>query len=399
MLLRREALGDGIGLFYGRAVEDRCVTRWPDADRLVLALAALVLVLAAASSDEPSGIGNPRGLDALAIGLLCVGAGLVVVAGRFPAVAAASAMALTFGWYGVGYQSGLVNVVTLAAFYRLGRNDTQRTKLIVVGASVVASLVMIVGVGGESWWEGFTASGYVVMAVLFGELIRSRHLVVERYAAEAEQAQRDAERRIAEERLQIARDVHDLLAHTVSSMTVQAGVAVDALDRDRGAVREALASIRRSGRDAMAEMRATVSVLRSGAEPPATTPVPRLDRLEELVDAARVQGVEVSLEVNGLPEAVPELVELTVYRIVQESLTNVVRHASATDASITVGADGSGLCVEVHDGGRGAPAGTAGFGLRGMSERVASVGGELWHGVDDDGGWTVRARLPLPAAV
>src|SRR5690606_31373743 len=180
----------------------------------------------------------------------------------WPATAAASAMALTFLWYGLGYESGLVNVITLAAFYRLGASDGHTRKLVVGSVPRVASVAVSRRRGDGPWWEGLTASGYVVMAVLFGELIRSRHLLVERYAAEAEQAQRDAERRIAEERLQIARDVHDLLAHTVAAMTVQAGVAADALDRDRSAARDALADIRTAGRQAMGEMRATVSVLR-----------------------------------------------------------------------------------------------------------------------------------------
>ncbi len=388
-------------MLYGRSVapSGRLSWRWPGADRLVLLLAAVVLVLAATSSDEASGAGDPRSLDALAACLLAVGAVLVVAAGRFPAIAAGLAMGLTFAWYGIGYESGLVNVVTLAAFYRLGRSDGQQSKLLVVGFAVVASLVVMVGLGEEPWVEALTAAGYVVMAVLFGELIRSRHLLVERYAAEAEQAQRDAERRVAEERLQIARDVHDLLAHTVASMTVQAGVAADAIDRDQDTVREALANIRRSGREAMQEMRATVSVMRSGAEPPNTAPAPRLDRLVDLVAAARSQGVDVSLVVEPPGRPVPDLVELTVYRIVQESLTNVVRHSGATNASVSVRACGSTLCVEVHDDGHRRSFAAPGFGLRGMAERVDSVGGELWHGADDDGGWTVRAWLPLPATV
>ncbi|MCC5954318.1 MAG: sensor histidine kinase [Acidimicrobiia bacterium] len=372
--------------------------QWPGADGVLLALAAVVLVLAAASTDEPSALADPRPLDVLAVALLAFGAAVVWAGGRVPAPAAAVAMALTFTWYGVGYESGLVNVVTLAAFYRLGRSDTgQRVTLAVVAASVVASLVMIVGVGGEPWLEGLTAAGYVLIAVLFGELIRSRHLLVGRYAAEAEQAQRDADRRIAEERLRIARDVHDLLAHTVASMTVQAGVAADALDRDPAAAREALAHIRRAGRDATGELQATVSVLRSGGERPTTAPSPRLDRLADVVEGARTHGVAVSLDVEPPTRPVPELVELTAYRIVQESLTNVVRHAEATRASVRVRAGDAVLVVEVHDDGRGGPAGVAGFGLRGMAERVDALGGELWHGTEPDGGWTVRARLPLPA--
>lgn len=394
------ALGRWAQLLYGRTVmaSQRGRWRWPAADRAVLALAAVVLVLAAASNDDASDVVDPRGLDALSVVLLGVGVALVAAGGRWPASAATGAMGLTFLWYGLGYESGLINVITLAAFYRLGVSDRHDRKLAVVGISVAASLIMIVGVGGDTWWEGLTASGYVVMAVLFGDLIRSRHLLVFQYAAEAEQAQRDAERRIAEERLRIARDVHDLLAHTVASMTVQAGVAADALDRDQSTVRKALADIRTAGRSAMGEMRATVSLLRSGTEPLATAPAPRLDGVAELVDTARTRGIDVHLVVDRPAGPLPELVELTAYRVVQESLTNVVRHADATTATVSVRADDHHLIIEVHDDGSPAADATPGFGLRGMAERVESLGGRLWHGADGTGGWTVRAELPLRGA-
>ena len=348
-------------------------------------------MLAAASNNDADNV-DAVGLDPPALVLLGIGAALVALGGRWPASVATAAMTLTFLWYGVGYDSGLINVVTLAAFYRLGLSDRHDRKLAVVGASVVASLVMIVGVGDDSWWEGLTAAGYVVMAVLFGDLIRSRHLLVSQYAADAAQAQRDAERRIAEERLQIARDVHDLLAHTVAAMTVQAGVAADALDRDLTAVEKALADIRSAGRAAMSEMRATVSVLRSGTEP--TAPAPRLDGISGLVEAARAHGIEVQLDLHRPEKPLPELVELTAYRVVQESLTNVIRHANATVAAVTVHADDGCLVVEVCDNGTHAQQAAPGFGLRGMAERVESLNGQLWHGDDGTGGWTVRAELP-----
>lgn len=368
---------------------------WPTADRLVLTLGALVLVLAAASTDDSNAASDSRPLDVVAVLLLVAGLMVVSAGGRFPASAAAAAMGLTFLWYGVGYVSGLVNVVTVAAFYRLGTSDDSVRKLAVTGSSVVASLVVIAGVGGDSWWEALTAAGYVVMAVMFGELIRSRRLLVERHAAEAAQLHRDAHRRIAEERLQIARDVHDLLAHTISSMTVQAGVAADAIDRDTDTAKEALASIRHAGRTAMQEMRATVSLLRSVDHDGSTTaPAPRLARVTELVALAREHGIDVDLVLEVPEQPLPDLVELTAYRIVQESLTNILRHADASRAEVAVTCDESSLTVEVHDDGRSATPATPGFGLRGMAERVESIGGRLWHGVDG-GGWTVRADIPL----
>ncbi|HSM67212.1 MAG TPA: sensor histidine kinase [Ilumatobacteraceae bacterium] len=376
-------------------VSGRSRWRWPAVDGLVLAFAALVLVLAAVSNDESGAVADPRSFDVVAALLLAVGVVVVVLGGRFPASAASVAMALTFLWYGVGYVSGLVNVVTIAAFYRLGTSAHAGRKAAVTGVSVVASLLVIAGFSGESWWEALTAAGYVVMAVLFGELIRSRRLLVEHHAEEAAQLQRDAQRRIAEERLQIARDVHDLLAHTISSMTVQAGVATDAVDRDDEAVREALANIRHAGRTAMQEMRATVSFLRSADGGSGMTPAPRLERISELVELTREHGIDVDFVLEPPDRAMPELVELTAYRIVQESLTNVVRHANASRADVSVTGDAAVLTVEVRDDGDVGEPPTPGFGLRGMAERVELVGGQLWHGVGDDGGWTVCARIPL----
>lgn len=386
------------GVSYRRAVTRRWIP-WavPTADRLVLALGALVVVLAGASSDDPGSVGEPRDLDWLAGGLLVLGAVVVLVGGRFPALVAAGALSLTFVWYSIGYTSGLINVVALGAFFRLGVSDGQERKLAVTAGATVVTIVNMT-LGGEPLGDAFTAAGYILMAVLFGELIRSRHLLLEQYAARAARAKEEAERRVAEERLRIARDVHDLLAHTVSVMTVQAGVARDAIDRDTDAAKAALANIRQAGREAMGEMQATVSVLRSGGEAVTTAPSPRLDRVAELVDTTREHGVEVVLETDLSGRPLPELVELTGFRVVQESLTNVVRHAGATRARVSVCESASALTIEVRDDGAGsisAVSTAAGFGLRGMAERVESIGGELWHGRDGHSGWTVRATLPL----
>jgi signal transduction histidine kinase len=370
------------------------------ADRVGLGLAAVVIVLAAASTDNPAADVTERELDGWAA-LLLIAAGLALVGcRRFPGSVALAVLGVSFVWYGRGYTSGLVNIATLIAFYRLGRSEGERRTLAVSGVAVAALLVGMVVLRDESVPSALTAAGYIVMAVLFGDFIRNRQLLVDHLANRADRAEADAERRIAEERLRIARDIHDVLAHTVSAMTVQAEVAADALDRDHDTVRAAVHAIRQAGAEAMEDVRATVAVLRSGGDPTGTTPTPRISDIDELVDTARDQGLEVELDLALSGRPLPEMVELTAFRVVQEAITNVVRHARARSARVTIHDMGSVLVVEVRDDGRvhQGPV-TAGYGLRGMAERVESIGGELWHGRPSDTGWIVRASLPLPVAV
>jgi signal transduction histidine kinase len=370
------------------------------ADRLALGLAAVVIVLAAASTDNPADGVTERALDGWAA-LLLVAAGAVVLGcRRFPVIAALAVLGVSFAWYGVGYTSGLINVATLIAFYRLGESGPRRRTFAACSVAVATVLVGMVAVGDESVQSALTAAGYIVMAVLFGEFVRTRELVVDNLAERAERAEADAQRRVVEERLQIARDVHDVLAHTVAAMTVQAEVAADALDRDRDALRAAVHAIRQAGTEALGDVRATVAVLRSGADATGTAPFPRIADIDDLMDTARRQGLDVELDIALTGRLLPEMVELTAFRVVQEAITNVMRHARARSARVTIHATDAVLVVDVRDDGQAGPGQVApGYGLRGMAERVESIGGELWHGRPSGGGWVVRASLPLPVPV
>ncbi len=369
------------------------------ADRVALGFAAVVVAVAAASSNEPAADSASRGLDGWAVALVSVALAVTLASRRVPGTAAAVVLVLGFVWYGVGYTSGLINVATLIAFYRLGASEASGPK-IAVTASAVAAVLVNVGVFSEAGWsEALTAAGYTVMAVLFGELVRHRRLLLEQYAHRAREAEADAERRVTTERLRIARDVHDVLAHTVSAMVVQAGVAIERIDRDPLGAREALTAIRESGRQAMGEVKATIAVLRTGSDDGgglATAPAPRIARISDLVEMTRARGLRVDLHTTLSGRQLPELVELTAYRVVQESLTNVVRHAGASSVAVTIREGASEISVEVHDDGTSKSGGApAGFGLRGMAERVESMGGELCHGRHAAGGWMVRACLPV----
>ncbi|WP_259401516.1 sensor histidine kinase [Microbispora sp. H13382] len=253
--------------------------------------------------------------------------------------------------------------------------------------------------------------GWFVAANVAGVVSRQRRAYLrqaEQRAIEAERTREEAAlRRAGEERLRIARELHDSLTHSISIIKVQAGVAVH-LARKRGEdLPPALLAIQDASADAMRELRATLEVLREpGADDAPGTA--RADRIGELVERARSAGVPATLAVTGTPCALPPEVDLAAYRIVQEALTNVARHAGPASASVHVGYRPGALVVRVEDDGRGLPdvpagperpgaAGT-GVGLTGMRERVSALGGRLQAGPGPEGGFTVHAELPLTAA-
>ncbi|MFC7383753.1 sensor histidine kinase [Sphaerisporangium rhizosphaerae] len=241
--------------------------------------------------------------------------------------------------------------------------------------------------------------GWFLAAGVGGTVTRHRHAYLEQArqrAAEAERTREEAAlRRAGEERLRIARELHDSLTHSISIIKVQAGVAVH-LARGRGEeVPEALVAIQEASGEAMRELRATLEVLRDSAgDPPGTG----LDRLDDLVARARSAGLPVTVEIAGEPRALPAGVDRAGYRIVQEGLTNVTRHAAGhTGARVHVGYGPAALTVRVEDDGvpPAGPPPVPGVGLTGMRERVAALGGRLHAGPRPGGGFVVRAELPL----
>ena len=223
---------------------------------------------------------------------------------------------------------------------------------------------------------------------------------VEQRADEAERTKDEAaHRRAMEERLRIARELHDSLTHSISVIQIQAGVAVH-LARKRGEeVPPALLAIQEAGADAVRELRATLGVLRSAEGGDDSG----LCQLDSLVERARAAGLPVTVTVTGTERPLPPGVDQAAYRIVQEALTNVSRHAGPARASVDLHYTPETLSIQVVDDGRGAvtPAGAGpsgpGLGLAGMRERVSALGGRLQAGPQDDGGFRVRAELPAPA--
>jgi signal transduction histidine kinase len=210
---------------------------------------------------------------------------------------------------------------------------------------------------------------------------------------EREQRAREA---IAEERARIARELHDVVAHSVSVMVVQAGAERLALGPGQESTRETLVSIEKTGRQALAEMRRLLGMLRSDDEELALAPLPSLDHLDSLVAHIREAGLPVELHVEGSRRTLPAGVDISAYRIVQEALTNALRHAGPSRARVVVRYGEGEVELEVADDGRGSQQTNAnGQGLVGMRERVALYGGELNTGLREEGGYAVRARLPF----
>jgi signal transduction histidine kinase len=254
---------------------------------------------------------------------------------------------------------------------------------------------------GNMLWVGAIMSG----AWLAGFAVSSRTLQVREAEERANRLAREREERakeaVAEERARIARELHDVVAHSVSVMTVQAGAVRRLLKPDQQREREALETIETTGRQALNEMRRLLGILRQAegadGEGPELAPQPGIDSLERLVRQVRRSGMPVDLRVEGKRYDVAPTVDIAVYRVVQEALTNALRHAGPAQAEVVLRFGDEGLELEISNDGLNEQNGDgAGHGLEGMRERIAFTGGTLHAGPRDGGGFVVRARIPLP---
>ncbi len=341
-----------------------------------------------------SGQRSATNLDLLGYALLTAG-GLALAARRRAPV---PVLAVT-GLCAVGYQAAGFDVPAVAYLFAVYAAVRAGHRTITVAASVIMLAVLPLAAlasGLHDTGEAFArARGVLELAWLIaagaaGEALRQ----AERRADEAERTREEtARRRANEERLHIARELHDSLTHQISVIKVQAEVAVH-LARKRGEqVPEALLAIREAGREAARELRATLEVLRDDDK----NPPHGLDHVPELVQRARTAGLVATLTIEGHRSDVPAAVDRTAYRIVQESLTNITRHASAATASVRIDYRPDALAIQVDDDGKATPdaAPVPGVGLLGMRERVAALGGHLRAGPRSEGGFTVQAELPV----
>ncbi|MFD5269828.1 sensor histidine kinase [Streptomyces sp. NPDC058335] len=272
------------------------------------------------------------------------------------------------------------------------------TMTVLTGAAMLA--------GPLPWYaqENLAIFAWTGIGATAGDAVRSRRAVVRAIRERAERAERtreeEARRRVAEERLRIARDLHDVVAHHIALVNVQAGVAAHVMDRRPDQAKEALAHVREASRSALNELRATVGLLRQSGDPEAPTePAPGLDRLDELAGTFRSAGLQVEVARADHDTKLPAAVGLAAYRVIQEALTNVQKHAGPdAKAEVSVVRVGPNIEVTVLDDGAGdAPASQdgGGHGLLGMRERVTALRGTLTTGPRYGGGYRVHATLPV----
>ncbi|MFI0357041.1 sensor histidine kinase [Actinomadura sp. 9N407] len=387
---------------------------WPPRGRTAdaaLALAALVVVAAGTLPNSASGV--ERGLVPWAgWPLLVLTCGSLYWRRSHPVAVLLLTMAACGVYYPLSEPDGPIMLVFVIALY----NAAAQGRVWVAG--IVGAVSMVVTMFGEIRSEVnhledaglWLMAGWFVAVVAVGAVVHSRRA----YLREADQRalaaehgrEEEARRRATEERLRIAREVHDVLGHNISLINVQATAALHGGDPVRN--QAALEAIKQASKETLRELRTTLGMLRQVDEEAPTTPAPGIARLDDLAERTAAAGPAVRIEIEGEPRPLPAETDLAVYRIVQEALTNVTRHSDATevtvrihhtdaDVRVEIGDNGSPVPAEQNGGGVAEPIGT-GSGLAGMRERAEALGGTFDAGPDEHGGYRVQASLPSPAS-
>jgi signal transduction histidine kinase len=313
-----------------------------------------------------------------------------------PLVSAAGAIAFTLLDPGGAYDTSTMFFVLLLAAWAAGSLLDARQAAVAFGAVLLAGGLVMLRAPGLRWteviWITLPLGGVFVLSSASARRGEQVRLAEERLRRSEE----DAQRAIDEERARITRELHDVLAHSVSVMTVQASAVRRLLKPDQEREREALMTVEETGRQALSEMRRLLGIMRTEEEVPALAPQPGLGTLPALVEQVRQSGLPVELTVEGRPVKLPAGVDLSAYRIVQEALTNALKHAGPAHAWVAVRYVGDDVEIEVANDGRSQGENdSAGHGLVGMRERVALCGGELHSGPRPGGGFKISARLPV----
>ncbi len=344
--------------------------------------------------------GDRAALDPFARVLLFVTGAALLWRQRYPVPVVFGTAVTTLVYLGAGYPYGPVFVAVAVACFSAVVAGHRKAAWAAMGtlwaghALVAHWLYRWLPPSGDSaasWGQELVIATWVVAIAALSELARARR---EQWARERAERAQAARRRADEERLRIARELHDVLAHSISVINVQAGVGLALLDTDPEQARTALTTIKDQSKEALGEVRQVLDTLRSPGDAP-RAPAPGLDRLPELVEQAASAGLTV--EVAGKPPRLSPGTDLAAFRIVQEALTNVVRHSGSRRAHVRLDRDGNTLLLRVDDDGpaTGAEAGGSGNGLAGMRERAAALGGTIDAGPRPDGGFRVLATLPI----
>jgi signal transduction histidine kinase len=375
--------------------------RFPKGEQLDRIVAAGLVVAGELQVWLDSTVPGPRGVAAL---LMLLMTAPVAVRRRWPlgagtvVLGSTAVLAVTAG-YATAVAQG---IAWLCALYAIAVWTDRPRFLAGIAVLVVTNLVGLLGPDAKVNDVASFTWGPILAMVLVRGAVRGRELRADALAARAELLEREHELRaheaVAEERARIARELHDLVAHNVSVMVVQAGAERHALGPEQASTREALASIEQAGRQALVEARRLLGMLRRKDGGSELEPQPSVDHIDVLVEQIERAGLPVSLAVEGERAPLPAGVDLCAYRIVQEGLTNALKHAGPAHAEVVLRYAPRALDVEVRDDGRGparANGDGAGHGLIGMRERVALYGGALETGARDGGGFEIHAHLPL----
>jgi signal transduction histidine kinase len=389
--------------------------RSPGFDAL-LAVATLAVSVALAASAGRSQPGT-RSMDILGYAVVVVCCALLAVRRRFPLPVAAAVGAGLLLFALRDYPGGPLILPVMIALYTVGTSQERRAALLV---GVAATAVVVVRAWATTAAHGqvsaftWAAPGWVIASLVGGAAVRSRRQAVEALRQRAEEAERtretEAARRVAEERLRIARDLHDVIGHSFTTVNVQARVAATVLENAPDQARQALQAIETTSRAALREIRQALSLLRDHAHTHAQddprhdhdASTARLQNLDRLLEPVRAAGLSVqeTVELSGRP--LPMVVDAAVYRIVQEALTNVLRHSRARHVTIRITADDHGVQIDVVDDGtvdpaaaRPLPSASGGHGIEGMRERAQALGGHLDASPQPGGGFGVVAYLPV----
>ncbi|WP_425264595.1 sensor histidine kinase [Streptomyces curacoi] len=346
-----------------------------------------------------------RSPDALSLLLITLGAAALVFRRRVPVTVLALTGTVSLVESVTGDPRAPVAMSAVIALYTVA-STTDRSTTWRVGLLTMTVLTGSAMLAGPLPWyaqENLAIFAWTGIGATAGDAVRSRRAVVAAIRERAERAERtreeEARRRVAEERLRIARDLHDVVAHHIALVNVQAGVAAHVMDKRPDQAKEALAHVREASRSALNELRATVGLLRQSGDPEAPTePAPGLDRLDELAGTFRSAGLHVEVARADQDTTLPAAVGLAAYRVIQEALTNVQKHAGPkAKAEVSVVRVGPNIEITVLDDGAGEDdtPGGGGHGLLGMRERVTALRGTLTTGPRYGGGFRVHAILPV----
>jgi signal transduction histidine kinase len=370
---------------------------------------AVLLLAASWTGAGPPWISNPRPLDAGAVGLIAVVAGALVLRRRYPISVLVVVNAATLAWSAAQYPGRLIMVAPLIACYTLATLRGWRWGLAgAVGTGLIALLAIRVAFGGhEPDGTSFNAVLTAATAGAAGTAVGYyRSLLVAtraQLAREAQTREEQARRRAVEERLRIARELHDVFGHTMATISVQAGVGIHLLQQRPAQAVEALTTIKQISDQGLTDVKTILGILRADNDPDQPrTPRGGLDQLDALLDPVRAAGVQPQLTVHGSARPLPAAVDLAAYRIIQEALTNVLRHAGARTAWLDLCYEPSQVVIRILDDGTASPGqagtnGQDGHGISGMRERALALSGRFTAGPHPDGGFQVRCALPTPA--